>query len=151
MLYFLRPKCILHSLSRSQIQSNRLVIMSMSLHIQTGLHGLTNQVLNTRVCFLDIWCTSFTSIHYNLEHGLVTVTESFSPLNLDYTISFVKVWTRSDVTSHAIPNTVHLSCTTTSKNQFELVTASLNHVLSMQKYSTPWPLLEFSIFPLDGL
>ena len=31
--------------------------------------------------------------------------------------------------------------------QFELVTASLNHVLAMQNGSTPWPLLEFPIFP----
>ena len=32
--------------------------------------------------------------------------------------------------------TVHLSCTTTGKNWFELVTASLNHDLSMQNGST---------------
>ena len=36
--------------------------------------------------------------------------------------------------------TVHLSCATTGKNQFELVTASLNHVLPMQNGGTPWPL-----------
>ena len=42
---------------------------------------------------------------------------------------------------------VHLSCTTTDKNQFELVTASLNHVLPTWNGSTPWPLLEFPIFP----
>ena len=64
------------------------------------------------------------------------VTESFSPLNLDYTTSLVKVQIRNDMTSHAIPDTVHLSCMTTSKNQFELVTASLNHVLFTQKDST---------------
>ena len=32
--------------------------------------------------------------------------------------------------------------TTTGKNQFELVTASLNHVLPTQNSSTPWPPLE---------
>ena len=127
--------------------SQRLVMMSASLHTQTGLHCLTIQVLNTRVCFIDIWYTSLTSVHYNLEHGLVIVTGNFSPLNLNYTISFLKVWIRIDVTSHAIPDTVHMSCTTTSKNQFELVTASLNHGLSMWKDSTPQPPARISHFP----
>ena len=133
------------------IKSKRPITMSVSLHTQTGLHCLTIQVLNTRVCFIDIWYTSLTSVHYNLEHGLVNVTESFSPLNLNYTASLVKVQIRSDTKSHAISNTTHLSCTTTSKNQFELVTACLNHVLSMRKDSTPQPLLEFPIFLPDGL
>ena len=57
----------------------------------------------------------------------------------------------SDVTNHTILDTAHLSCTTSGKNQFELVTASLNHVLSTWKDSTPQPLLEFPIFPPDGL
>ena len=65
------------SLSKLQIQSERLVMMSVSLCTQTGLCYLTIQVLNTRVCFIDIWYTSLTSVHYNLEHGLVSVTESF--------------------------------------------------------------------------
>ena len=39
------------------------------------------------------------------------LTESFSLLNLNYTSSFVKVWIRNDVTSHAIPDTVYLACT----------------------------------------
>ena len=86
-----------------KLQSKRPVTMSVSLGTQTGLHCLTIQVLNTRVCFMDIWCTSLTSVHYNLEHGLAIVTESFSPLDLDYKTSFVKVKTRSDVTNHAIP------------------------------------------------
>ena len=42
--------------------------------------------------------------------------------------------------------TVHLSCTTTGMNRFELVTASLNHVFPMRNGSTPWLLLEFLIF-----
>ena len=35
---------------------------------------------NTRVWFLNIWYTSLTSAHSNLEHGLAILTESFSPL-----------------------------------------------------------------------
>ena len=116
-----------------------------------GLCCITIQVLNTRVCFLDIWYAPFTSVYYNLEHGVAIITESFSPLNLNYTTSFVKVWIRSDMTSHAIPDTVHFSCITAGKNQFELITASLNHVLSTWKDSTSWTLLEFPIFPPDGL
>ena len=85
-----------------RIQSKRLVIMSASLRTQTGLHYLTIQVLNTKVCFIDIWYTSLTSVHYNLEHRLVNITKSFSPLNLNYTTSLVKVWIRSDAKSHAI-------------------------------------------------
>ena len=52
--------------------------MSVSLHTQTGLHHLTIQVLNIRVCFLNIIYASLTSIHGNLEHGLAILTESFS-------------------------------------------------------------------------
>ena len=39
----------------------------------------------------DFIYTSLTSVHYNLKHGPVTVTESFSPLNLDYITSIIKV------------------------------------------------------------
>ena len=52
---------------------------------------------------------SLTSVHYNLEHGLIVI-ESFSLLNLDYITSFVKVQTRSEITSYDIPNTVNLPC-----------------------------------------
>ena len=72
-------------------------MMSASLHTQTRLPNLTIQVLNTRVHSIDIWYTSLTSVHNNLEHGLVNVTESFSPLNLRYTTSFVKVRIRSSL------------------------------------------------------
>ena len=62
--------------------------------------------------------SSLTSVHYNLEHELAIVTESFSPLNLYHTTSFVKVQIRSDATSHAIP----LSYTpVTGQNQLGLV------------------------------
>ena len=38
-------------------------------------------VLNIRVCFLNVLIHfSFTSVHSNLEHRFVILTESFSPL-----------------------------------------------------------------------
>ena len=40
----------------------------------------TIQVINTRVCFLNVWYTSLICVHSNLEHGLVTLTGIFSPL-----------------------------------------------------------------------
>ena len=123
--------------SMYKLQSKRLVTTSTSLGTQTGYNHFTIQVLNIRVWFLEIWYTPFTSVHYNLEHELAIVTESFSPLNLNYTTSLVKVWIRSDMIRHTIVDTVHLSYTTTSKNQFELVIASLKHVLSRQKDSPP--------------
>ena len=46
---------------------------------------------------------------------------------------------------------VYLTCATTGKNLFELVTASLNDVLPMRNGSTPWPPLEPLIFPPDDL
>ena len=63
----------------TQFMNTRLVMMSVSLCTQTGLHCLIIQVLNTRVWFLNIWYTSFASVHSNLEHWLVILTE-FSPL-----------------------------------------------------------------------
>ena len=56
-------------------------------------------------------------IHYNLEHGLAIITESFSPLNLNYATSLVKVQARSDMTNHAIPDTDELTCALTGPNQ----------------------------------
>ena len=49
--------------------------MSASLHTQTGLPNLTNQILNTRVQFLDLLYTSFISVDCNLEHGLAIIIE----------------------------------------------------------------------------
>ena len=66
-----------NSFSNIIIPSQRLVTMSVSLHIQTVLCCLIIQVLNTRVWFLN---DSLTSVHSNLEHGLAILTESFSPL-----------------------------------------------------------------------
>ena len=108
-LYLLRSKHIVYFLhSRYKLQSKRLVTVLVSLHTQTRLHNLTIQVLITRVCFIDIWYSSLTSIHYNFKLGLVIITKRFSPLNLNYTTSFVKAQIRSDVPSHAIPDTVYL-------------------------------------------
>ena len=63
-----------------QVMNTRLVMMSVNLCTQTGLHCLIIQVLHTRVWFLNIWYTSLTSIHSNLEHGLAILTERFTPL-----------------------------------------------------------------------
>ena len=49
------------------------------MHSNWIMH-FTIQVLNIRVCFLNIWDTSLTSVHSNLEHGLAILTESFRPL-----------------------------------------------------------------------
>ena len=104
LILFNDSKYISHSIDPlSKLQCKRLVTTWVSLHTQTRLHCLNIQVLNTRVCFIDIWYTPLTSVHYNLEHGLATLTESFSPLSLNYTTPLVKVWIRSDSTSHTIP------------------------------------------------
>ena len=88
-----------------QITEQRLVKMLESLCTQTGLHCLTSQILNTRVWFLDIWYTPFTSVQYNLDHGLAIIT-----LSLNYTTPLVKIWIRSDMPSSTIPDTVYLPC-----------------------------------------
>ena len=106
-----------------KLQSKRLATTSVSLHTQTGSPCLTIQVLNIGVYFMDLWYTWLTSVHINLEHELVIVTQSFTPLNLDYTTSFVKVWIRSDATSHAIPDVVYLPSHWAWRNWFELATA----------------------------
>ena len=93
-----------------QITEQRPVTMSLSLCTQTGLPNLTSQILNTRFWFLDLLYNSFTSVHYNLEYGLAIITNSFSLHNLNYITSLVKVQIRSDMTSHAIPDTVYLPC-----------------------------------------
>ena len=67
-----------NSFSNIIIPSQRLVTMSASLHTQTVLHCPIIQVLNTRVWFLNISITCFTSVPSKLEHGLVILTESFS-------------------------------------------------------------------------
>ena len=76
------------------------------------------------------------------------MSNKLSPLsNSTPALLELQIW--SDAASHATQLTCHVQKLAT--NQFELVTASLNHVLPMQKGSTPWPLLEFPIFPSDDL
>ena len=58
----------------------RLVTMSVSLRTQTGLHCLIIQVLTQESVSLMFDIIPFTSVHSNLERGLVILTESFSPL-----------------------------------------------------------------------
>ena len=129
LILFTDSKHVLHfldSLSKLQIQSKRLVMMSVSLRTETGLHCLTIQVLNTRVCFIDIWYTSLTSVHYNLEDGLAIMTESFSALYLDYITSFVKVQTRGYVTSHTMPDTVFVMYTKLAQNGLDWLQPKLD-------------------------
>ena len=75
------PKCVLcfHWLY-VLFMNTWLVIMSVSLRTQTGLHCLIIQALTQQVWFLNIQYTSFISVWSNLEHGLAILTESFSPL-----------------------------------------------------------------------
>ena len=85
-------KYLSHSIdSLSKLQSKRLATTSVSLYTQTGSPCLASHILNKRASFIYISYTSLTSIHYNLEHGLAIVTESFNPLDLDYITSFVQV------------------------------------------------------------
>ena len=75
------------------------------------------------------------------------MSNKLSPLfNSTSALLEFQIW--SDVTSHAIPVK---SCATTGKNQFELATASLNHVLPTWNGSTRWPPLVPLIFPPDDL
>ena len=55
LILFTDYKHVSHSIdSLTKLQSKRLVTMSVSLHTQIGSPCLTIQVLNTRVCFIDI-------------------------------------------------------------------------------------------------
>ena len=98
-----KPKCINY---RAKTGNN----VSEFTH-SNWISNFISQILNTNVHFIDIWYTSLTSIHYNLEHGFAIVTENFSPLNPSYITSFVKIQIRSDVTSHTIPGAAYLPCT----------------------------------------
>ena len=70
LILFNDSKYISHSIdSMHKLQSIKLLTMSVSLHTETGLHCLTIQVLNTRVCFIVL-----------LTDGniMAILTESFS-------------------------------------------------------------------------
>ena len=68
----------------------------------------------------------------NLEHWLAIATESFSPLDLDYTTSLIKVWIKSDMISNAISDCVYLSC---ALNCAKLTWTT--NVILRQKYNVP--------------
>ena len=81
---------------------------------------------NTRVWFLNIWYTSLTSVHSNLEH-IGNTNRALVHSDLSYTTSLVEVQSRSDTISHAIPI---LSCALQLDPAgliwFEPATANLN-------------------------
>ena len=79
------------------IPSQRLVTMSVSLHTQTVLHCLIIQVLNIKSLFPKclihftclfhvcwelgmLWTFGRFLVLVSVDHGLVILTESFSPL-----------------------------------------------------------------------
>ena len=83
----------------------------------------------------------------NIERGLA-LTENFCPLISElHNHHLVEMQMRSMQQAMLFP---FISSTTTGKNWFELLTASLNHVLSCGNDSTLWPLLVFPIFLLDN-
>ena len=86
-------------------------------------------MMSLRTQFQPLRCISKWKFLHNFKVSFTALVQSIWIIQPP----FLKVWTRSDVTNHAIPDTVHLSCTTSSKNQFDLVTASLNHVFSTQR------------------
>ena len=99
--------------------------MSVSLHTQTGLHCLIIQVINIRVWFLNIWNTSLTSVHSNLEHGLAILTESFSPLKICITQPML-LKSKSEVMQQAMLFlfVMHTKLDQTGLSWFELATAN---------------------------
>ena len=107
-----------------QVMNTRLVMMSVSLHTQTRFHCLIIQVLNTRVWFLNIWYTSLTSVHSNLEHGLAILTESFSPLRS--VLHKLSYWSPKQKWHGKPCYSYFVMHTTTRSNQLELVSTSLN-------------------------
>ena len=66
-----------NSLGNTIIRTQRLVTTSAKLCTETGLHRLILQVLNIKSLLPN---GSVTSVRKNLEHGLVTLRERFSPL-----------------------------------------------------------------------
>ena len=103
--------------------SQRLVTMSASLRTQTGLHCLILQVLNIKSLFPNCLNTIlFTSVVTNLEHGLVTLTESFSPLESE--LHNLPCWSPKQkcALSYAIP--FYTMYTTTWLNWFSPASAS---------------------------
>ena len=71
------PKYVSYSIDPLYELEPRLVTLSASLCTKTRWPNLTNQVLNTKSLLPSV---SLTSVHSNLEPGLVILTESFSLL-----------------------------------------------------------------------
>ena len=98
--------------------------MSASLRTQTGLHCLILQVLNIKSLFLTAWYNPFTSVHNNLEHGLVTLTESFSPLKSE--LHNLPCWSPKQKCVLSYPIPFYTMYTTTRLNRFSPASASSN-------------------------
>ena len=84
----------------------------------------TIQVLNI-VCFLNIWYTSLTAIHSNLEHGVVILTESFSPLKSE--LHNHPWWIQNEKCGPSYTICFYIMCTQldpTGLNWFQLVPAN---------------------------
>ena len=64
--------------------------------------------MNASYTSLLYFYTSLTFVHYNLEHGLAIVTQSFVSTRSELHNFPVKVQIRSDMTIHTIPDTVYL-------------------------------------------
>ena len=114
-----------NSLGNTVIPSQRLVTMSANLRTQTGLCCLILQVLNIKSLFPNCLNTIlFTSVCNNLEHGLVTLTESFSPLESE--LHNLPCWSPKQkcALSYAIP--FYTMYTTTRSSWFDLVPTYLN-------------------------
>ena len=110
-----------NSLSNLIISSQRLVTTSASLRTQTGLHCRILQVLNRKSLLLNV---PPTSVCNNLEHGLASLTESFSPLESE--LHNLPSWSPKQkcALSYAIP--FYTMYTTTRLNRFFLASASSN-------------------------
>ena len=83
-----------------------------------------------------------TSVHKNLEHGLVTLTESFSPLKSE--LHNLPCWSPKQkcVLSYVIP--FYTMYTTTRSSWFDLVWASHSH-FDWRDYEVPKALWNFPL------
>ena len=112
-----------NSLGNTIFPSQRLVTMSVSLRTQTVLHCLILWVLNIKSLFPNCLNTIlFTSVRSNLEYGLVTLTESFSPLRS--VLHNLPCWSSKQkcALGHAIP--FYTMYTWTRLNRFSPASAS---------------------------
>ena len=123
--------------------SQRLVTTSANLRTQTVLHCLILWVLNIKSLFPKCLSTIlFTSVVTNLEHGLVTLTESFSPLESE--LHNLPCWSPKQkcALSYAIP--FYTMYTTTSSRWSDLVWAGHSH-FNWRDYEAPKTLWNFPL------